>query len=42
MPYESFCGHNIFTIAIPIIPRQPKIMKSQMKNILEIVDELYL
>ena len=36
MLYESFCAHNIYTIAIPIIPRQPRIMKSQLKNILEI------
>ena len=40
MLYESFYAHNIYTIAIPIIPRQPRIMKSQMKNIHEI-DALY-
>ena len=40
MLYESFCAHNIYTIAIPIIPRPPRIMKYQMKNILEI-DALY-
>ena len=40
MPYESFCTHNICTIAIPIILRQPRIIKSPMKNIHEI-DALY-
>ena len=36
MPYDSFYAHNIWTRTIPIIPRQSKIIKSQMNNILEI------